>query len=159
MQVHRASRNIVAAACAVVVATLSRSSSTADQDRIAAAGFLAALVAAWRAHSAHAKTLVSCSGALICVVRNNERILLAAISEGAAELALAAMRAHPDEGLHCNAYFLLNAFLTSGRIGDDGTISVDLLLAKRLLAAGALQFAQRPGGRRMSIDRFSWNAC
>ena len=139
MRTHRTCREVVGNACNALASALRRSPSAADQDRAVAAGGLVAVVAVWRTHAADADLLVACAGALACMLLSNPRHIAAALSAGVAELTLTALRAHQDANrFHKNAYILLFVLLTGGP-------APDLEVVRRLLAAGALQLATRPG--------------
>ena len=98
-------------------------------------GYLDVVLAAMRTHRTSID--VHCCE----MVRGNARHVAAAVAAGVPELILTALRAHPAAHiLHINAYALLHILLTTGDAAPG------VALARRLLAAGALQLAARPGG-------------
>ena len=137
MRLHRTTRIVQMNACNALFSALGRASS-ADRDRAFDAGCLAVVLVAWRTHAADANFLAVCVSAVGCMLRGNPRHTTDAAAAGVAELTLSALRAHPAAiTVQNNAYILLHALLTNG--GG----ATDLTLAKRLLAAGALQLALR----------------
>lgn len=113
---------------------------TEDQDSAVAAGSFAVLQALWRAHCNSESVMVECCRALVYMIWENTPHVETAVAAGAIEATLKAMRAHPASlHLHNNSYVLLSMLLMRGEAPDP-------VVAKRMMAVGALQMAQRPDG-------------